>query len=148
MKRTPLSKFLAGTLLTLAALMFIGAAFAQEPQVLDPQTWYVDDKAVMAVGVILAGYVVNILTALGKAAWVTSGNRTRYLAIAISAVVAGIGGYFSLGYLSDVEGINGALRAVVMTLGAAVLASVKYEADKLTIAKGVEAAAAKAKLQG
>lgn len=128
----------------LAMVLLVG--YAQTPDISNPQGWYVSPDMVMAAGVMLAGYVVNLLTAIGKAAWLTTGNRTVILSVVIAAVVAGVGGYLSLGYLSDMSGLSGAIRAAIMTVIAALLANGKYLADKQAAAKGAEAAAAKAKL--
>lgn len=128
------------------ALSLFGIALAQDPEIGNPGGWFVNPDVLAAAGAMLAGYVVNLLTALGKHHWLTTGNRTRILSIALSVVIAGVGGYLSLGYLSDLSGFQGAIRAAVMTAVALVLANAQYHANQQAAAKGAEAAAAKAKL--
>lgn len=97
----------------------------------------------MAIGAILASYVVRLTTALGKEWFQTDGPRTKYLAIAISVIVAGVGGYLSLGFLSDVSGISGAFRAAVMVFVGYFGAVAKAEYDRQTMASGADRAEAR-----
>lgn len=129
-------------LIAILGLVLFGLALAQDPVPTDPSTWFASPETVMAIGVILAGWVVNVLTALGKAAWLTTGSRTVILSVGISVIVAGIGGYLALGYYSDLGGLPGALRAAAMVLIAAVIANGKHKADVQVATK----AATKAKL--
>lgn len=128
---------------TLVALF--GTAMAQ-PDVLQPDSWFTDADAVTAIGVVLASYVVRIATALGKEWFSVDGPQTRWLAMGISVVVAGIGGFLSLGMFSDVSGPEGAARAIVMIVLGGLGAIGKAEYDRQKIASGTERVAAKTKV--
>lgn len=104
-------------LLVMAVLMILaGLALAQSVNPLDPSTWYTSAAAVIAIGTIFAHWVVKLFTALGKDWFQTNGKNTVYLSGAISVIIAGIGGYLALGYLSGQHGIMGALYAALMVL--------------------------------
>lgn len=135
------------TLLAIAALLALPLALAAEVVITNPSGWYVDATTVMAAGVLIATYIVNILTSIGKGAWLTTGSRTVVLSGVISVIVAGVGGYLSLGFLADLGGgLDAALRAAGMTIFSFIGANLKYNYDKQVAESGAKAAAAKAKL--
>lgn len=129
-------KLLTRIYAVLILLVLAGLAAAQDVSILDPAGWLASPEAVMAAGALVAGYIVNLLTAIGKDWFQTDGPRTRYLAVAISSLIAGVGGYASLGYLSDLSGWQGAIRAAIMVAVAAVVAIGKAHADRQASASG------------
>lgn len=134
-------------LVALLALFTTSFVLGQEVEIdpFRPGAWYVSPEMVIAVGAFFASHLTRLFTALGKDWFNTEGNGTRWLAIGISAVIAGVGGYFSLGYLSDLSGLPGALSAVLMTAVAALGAMAKVEYDRQTLAAGAARAEERAK---
>lgn len=115
------SSLVLGLLFVGAAVLLLGLlplAFAQlvEPDPLVPATWFESPEAVFAVGAIFAGWAVKLATALGKEWFRTNGQATVYLSGGISVLIAGVGGYFALGYLTGAGGFAGALQAAFMAL--------------------------------
>lgn len=114
----------------LVLLQIVQAVFAQTVDPLRPETWYVSLQTVMLVGAVLSGWIVKLLTALGKEALLTEGNRTRLLSAGISVVVAGVGGYLALGVFGGEPGFPNALRAAGMALWALLQANASAIYDR------------------
>jgi hypothetical protein len=95
-----------------------GEVIAQAVDVdpLAPSTWFQSAASVFAIGSVFAGWVVKLATALGKEWFRTNGQATVYLSAGISVFIAGIGGYFAMGYLTGAGGFAGALQAAFMAL--------------------------------
>lgn len=126
------------------------AAFGQtvDSQAVDPlrpETWYVSIETVMIAGALISGWIVKLLTALGKEALLTEGGRTRLLSAAISVVVAGVGGYLALGVFGGEPGIQNALRAAGMALWALIQANASAIYDRQALEGASVRARAKAK---
>lgn len=98
----------------IAQAVFAAPAF--DP--LAPGGWFESIDVMTAVAAWIAGWVVKLLTAIGKEALVTEGNRTRILSAGIAVLVAGVGGYLALGMFEGYGGFEGALRAAGMALWA------------------------------
>ena len=117
-------------LVILALVQIAQAVFAQTVDPMRPETWFVSIETVMIAGAVLAGWVVKLLTALGKQALVTSGERTRLLSAGISVLVAGGGGYLALGMFGGEPGLASAGRAALMALWAVVQANASAIYDR------------------
>jgi hypothetical protein len=119
---------------------FAGAVFAQTVEV-DPQapaTWFESQATVFLAGSMLAGWIVKLATALGKDWFQTHGQATVILSAALSVAIAGIGGYFTLGYLTGAGGFIGAVQAAAMALLSWLgsNASAKYDRQAAAAAAG------------
>jgi hypothetical protein len=97
-------------------LAAFGFVFAQEVNVLDPSTWFVDVDTILIAGTLLSPWAVKILTALLKDRFKTDGNTTKWVAFGISLLLAGVGGFWMLGGFAGYGGVSGAFQAIVMTL--------------------------------
>lgn len=131
-------------MLAVAALLGVAAAVQPpQPDLLQPGTWFASQEAVTIIGTLLAGYVVKLATALGKDWLQVDGPYTRYVAIAISVLLAGVGGYLSLGVFAGVAGLSGAFSAMIMVIGGYFGAVAQAEYDRQTLASGAERAEAR-----
>lgn len=145
-----------GLLVFSIAVMFTaflsGVVLAQAtPQVdiLHPGAWYASPDAVIAAGMLVGGYLVKLLTSFLKSAFLTSGSGTVVMSGIATVMIAGVGGYFALGYLAGSGGFAGALQAAAMALLAFLHANLSYIYDRNTAQKAVEkASSAKTKLLG
>jgi len=98
----------------LFALTIVGVGIAQNVIVFDPATWFASPEAVLIAASLLVPWITKIITALGKDWFHTDGSATQWLSLAVAVVIAGVGGYFSLGYLAGVSGLQGALQAAFL----------------------------------
>lgn len=105
-------KFLLGSI---AILMMTGIVMAQ-PDIFNPSTWFVSQEAVFLAASLITPWIVKIVTALGKDWFSTDGKSTIWLSAGVAAVIAGVGGYLSLGYFADVSGLAGAVNAAILTI--------------------------------
>lgn len=101
-------------LLVLSAVFLSSAALAQVVQVLDPTTWYASPEAVLAAAALITPFIVKVFTALGKDWFKTDGRATQWLSLGVAVLIAGVGGFLSLGHFAGVSGIQGALQAVFL----------------------------------
>lgn len=105
-------------------LLLAGVAVAQTgPDPLDPPTWFDSMAAVIGISSVFAGAIVRWATALGKDWFGTNGWQTVALSGAISAVIAGVGGYYALGAFADLQGWQGAVTAAGMAVWAVLQAN-------------------------
>lgn len=102
------------SLLLIFAFTALGVGIAQEVIILDPSTWFGSAEAVLIAASLIVPWITKIITALGKDWFHTDGKATQWLSLAVSVLIAGIGGYFSLGYLAGVSGLQGALQAAFL----------------------------------
>lgn len=122
-----------------ALAVLFGVALAQAAfDPLKPSEWFVSQEVVLAVGAWLAMHATSLLTALGKDWFHTDGKETQLLAAAFSALIAGVGGYLSLGYLSNQSGISGAIMAAVMAIIAFLGATGSAERQRQAITSAIE----------
>lgn len=136
-----------------AVSLLMGTARAQQPELLDPRTWFTSaDAVVLTVGLIMS-YLVKLGTALGKDWFKTSGSSTVALSAIFAVLIGGYGGYQALGAFGAAGGgIAGALQAVVLTLVAFFASNGSAKAERQALAGAVlrveadEAARAKARL--
>jgi len=87
---------------------------AVDPMV--PASWFMSPETLQAFILLVTPWIVKITTALGKDWFKTEGKYTIYLSLGLSIVLAGIGGFFSLGYLAGVGGVKGAIFAIINTV--------------------------------
>lgn len=105
-------KYIGVVIFALAA----GVALAQAtPVTLDPRTWFQSQDAVFAAVALVVPWITKSVTALGKDWFNTDGRATQRLSLGVAAIIGGVGGYLSLGYLTDVSGFSGALQAAALT---------------------------------
>lgn len=105
-------------------LVFVAAFFAvmhgvaQDVNVFDPSSWFVSVEAVLLAGSLLTPFITKVFTALGKDWFHTEGRATQWLSLAVAVIIAGVGGYFALGYFAGVAGLTGALQSIIMVAAA------------------------------
>lgn len=98
------------------AVVFGGIALAQTlPVTLDPRTWFQSQDTVFLAVALITPTLTKIFTALFKDYFSTDGAATQWLSLAVAAVLGGIGGYLSLGYLAGAGGWSAALQAAGLT---------------------------------
>lgn len=129
--------FLVFTLTVLAVLA--GFVLAQvEINPVDPGTWFVSEETIFAAGTLIAGWLVLLFTALGKDWFQTDGISTVILSGILSVLIAGIGGYYALGFLAGAGGFAGALKAMAMALLSFVGSNAKAKYDRQAAAAAAE----------
>lgn len=101
---------------TLLAITLFGVALAQEVVLFDPETWFVTQEAIFIAAALITPWITKVFTALGKDWFSTEGKYTQWLSLAVALVIAGVGGYLSLGYFANVSGLQGAIQAAFLTL--------------------------------
>lgn len=99
-------------------------------ELLQPSGWFDSPETIFAAGTLIAGYIVLLATSLGKDWFRTDGIETIILSAALSVVIAGIGGYYALGFLTGAGGFKGALQAVAMALLSWLGANAKAKYDR------------------
>lgn len=98
----------------LLAFTLVGVGIAQDVIVFDPATWFTSAEAVIIAASLIVPWITKIVTALGKDWFHTDGTATQWLSLGVAVLIAGVGGYFSLGYLAGVSGLQGALQAAFL----------------------------------
>jgi len=92
----------------------VAAAVANPVIITDYHTWFQSQTTLFAAVALLTPWIVKLTTALGKDWFNTSGAATQWLSLVVSIVIAGIGGWLSLGFLAGSSGWHGALQAVIL----------------------------------
>lgn len=100
----------------LLAITLFGVALASEVILFDPITWFATQEAVFIAAALITPWITKIFTALGKDWFHTEGKYTQWLSLGVAAVIAGVGGYLSLGYFANISGFQGALQAAFLTI--------------------------------
>lgn len=102
----------------LAAMLFIGVALAQANPVVitDPSTWFQSQATIFTAAALITPWITKVVTALGKDWFKTDGRATQYLSLAVAAIIAGVGGWLSLGFLAGAAGWQGALQGAILTI--------------------------------
>lgn len=100
----------------LLAVTFLGVAIASEVIIFNPETWLATQESVFIAAALITPWITKIFTALGKDWFHTDGKATQWLSLGVALIIAGVGGYLSLGYFANVSGFQGALQAAFLTL--------------------------------
>lgn len=100
--------------ITLPVLLLAGLVLAQGTTTIDPSTWFDSTTTIFAAAALITPWIVNIVTALGKDWFSTSGKATQWLSFAVSIIIAGVGGWMSLGFLAGEGGFTGLWKAVIL----------------------------------
>lgn len=101
--------------LILVGFALLSVGIAQEVVITNPETWFSSQEAIFVFAGLIVPWITKIFTALGKDWFHTDGKATQWLSLAVAVIVAGVGGYLSLGFLAGVSGIQGALQAAILT---------------------------------
>lgn len=121
-----------------AVVLAMGSARAQQPELLDPRTWFSSADAVVTVVGLIMAYLVKLATALGKDWFKTSGGSTVALSAIFAVLIGGYGGYQALGAFGAAGGgFAGAVQAVVLTLVAFFASNGSAKAERQALAGAV-----------
>lgn len=98
----------------LLSLTLFTVGVAQEVIIFDPSTWFATSEAVLIAAGLITPWITKVFTALGKDWFHTDGKATQWLSLGVSVIIAGVGGFLSLGYFADVSGVQGAIQAAFL----------------------------------
>lgn len=99
----------------LLGFALVSFGIAQEVIVTNPSTWFASQETIFIVAGLIVPWITKVFTALGKDWFHTDGKATQWLSLAVAIIIAGVGGYLSLGFLAGVSGLQGAIQAAILT---------------------------------